>query len=149
MKTKKAWALFSGTGYALIAASTMEVVRAKPNTADLINVVGFIIAGIGICFLIYTVIILSTNNKTDSIISSGLYKIVRHPLYLSGIILGIGLVLLSLSASSLSQLIEAVLGMLCLFFASRTEDNYNIEKFGNQYVEYMRKVPALNFLKRT
>ena len=148
MKTKKEWALFSGTGYALMAASTMEVVRAIPNTADLISVVGFIIAGTGICLLIYTVIILSTNNKKDSIISSGLYKIVRHPLYLSGIILGIGLVLLSLSASSLSQLIEAVLGIICLFFASRTEDNYNIEKFGNQYKEYMRKVPALNFLKK-
>jgi len=37
--------------------------------------------------------------------------------------------------------------MLCLFIASRTEDNYNIEKFGTQYEEYIRKVPALNFLK--
>lgn len=114
MKTKKAWAI-SGIGYAFIAASTMEMVRAKPDIADLINVVGFIIAGIGICFLIYTVLILSTKNKTNSIISSGLYKIVRHPLYLSGIILGIGLAFLSLS--SLSQLIEAV----CCAYSSLPE----------------------------
>ncbi|PWB56512.1 MAG: hypothetical protein C3F06_01110 [Candidatus Methanoperedenaceae archaeon] len=147
MKTKKAWALFSGLGYALIAASAMEVARAKPKITDPINVASFAIAGIGICILIYTLVILSTNNNKDSIITAGIYKVVRHPLYLSGITFGVGLVFLSLSTSSLSRLIEAVLGMLCLFFASRTEDNYNIEKFGNVYEAYMRKVPALNFLK--
>jgi protein-S-isoprenylcysteine O-methyltransferase Ste14 len=145
MKTKKAWAIFSGIGFALMAIFTIDAVRVKPSIDDLINFIAIAIMGIGICISVYTGVILSI--KKGSLNTTGIYNVVRHPLYLSGIVWAIGLIILSLSTLSISRLIGAVLAIVCFILVSRMEDNYNIEKFGKDYEEYMEKVPALNFLK--
>ena len=38
--------------------------------------------------------------------------------------------------------------ILCFWLASKREDDYNIEKFGDSYEEYMKRVPMWNFFKR-
>ena len=67
-------------------------------------------------------------------------------MYLGGILLNVGLLLI-LILPSLSQFIILVIGIVCFFIASRMEDNFNIEKSGEDYKKYIIKVPALNFLK--
>ena len=81
---------------------------------------------------------------TTVLIERGIFKIVRHPLYLTLALWGIGLVLLTQSLLSLA------LGMTAVFsfwMASRMEDRFNIKKFGDSYREYMKRVPPWNFLK--
>ncbi len=145
MRTKKIWAVFSGLGFALLATSAIESSRAKPDIVDPIIAIGSLIAAVGIGFSIYVAMILSKNRKNFRTV--GIYNIIRHPMYLSGIIGELGLVIVSVRVSLISTLIESIFGIIFFFVASRTEDRYNIDKFGKKYEEYMKRVPALNLIK--
>lgn len=68
-------------------------------------------------------------------------------MYLGGIIFAIGLGFV-LMPSFLFQTILLGLSVICFFMASRLEDNFNVEKFGEDYKKYISKVPALGFSNR-
>ena len=81
--------------------------------------------------------------NTTKMIHKGIFKILRHPLYLGLSLLTIGF----LFAYQAYILIIIVLVAVVLFYiASRFEDDYNINKFGSSYKEYMQKVPRWNFI---
>lgn len=67
-------------------------------------------------------------------------------MYLGAVLLDVGLALI-LTPISLSRFIILGSSAMCFFIASRIEDSFNIEKFGEDYKKNMSKVPALNFLK--
>jgi protein-S-isoprenylcysteine O-methyltransferase Ste14 len=84
---------------------------------------------------------------TDStiFIDSGIYKLIRQPMTLGLAIWSIALVLV------FQSLLAAILGLLslfCFWMSARKEGTYNIRKFGDNYKEYMKKVPLWNFCKR-
>jgi protein-S-isoprenylcysteine O-methyltransferase Ste14 len=82
--------------------------------------------------------------RTTVLIDSGLFGVVRHPLYLGLAFWSIGLVL------RIQLILPAMLGMVafgCSWMACKTEDEYNVEKFGEGYQEYMTMVPAWNVFK--
>jgi protein-S-isoprenylcysteine O-methyltransferase Ste14 len=108
--------------------------------------------GIGICLtLLLSFVALAHKGKpegfverTTVLIDSGLFGVVRHPLYLGLALWSIGLVL------RIQLILPAMLGMVafgCSWMACKTEDEYNVEKFGEGYQEYMTMVPAWNVLK--
>lgn len=71
---------------------------------------------------------------------TGAYKYVRHPMYLGGIIGAFGLALL---AGSLPGAVYSfVLALVLSHIADAEEENLRA-RFGEEYVEYARKVPKL------
>jgi len=81
--------------------------------------------------------------ETTIIVDTGIYAVVRHPLYLGWLLMYVALILLSqywLTA------IIGIPGMTCVYLISRQEDQRLIKKFGDDYKDYMQKVPRMNLL---
>ena len=82
--------------------------------------------------------------ETTVVIDQGIFRLVRHPLYLGTAIWTVAVIFLFPSVSSI------ILGVACIFcfgMASRKEDRFNLEKFGEPYRRYMQKVPRWNFFQ--
>lgn len=72
------------------------------------------------------------------VIKKGLYAHMRHPMYLSEVVLYAGFLFLSMSLAALMVWIGAV---VFLRFLCRHEERLLIGRFGDDYREYMRTVP--------
>ncbi len=78
--------------------------------------------------------------KISKLIKEGPYKIVRHPIYSSDIILGIGIFLLFPSQQILISLIWLI---IILSIWMKLEENSLIKKFGSEYKKYKSITPML------
>lgn len=78
--------------------------------------------------------------KEMVVIESGVFSIVRHPIYLSTILLYFGFILISLSVIAFGIWIVII---LFYYYISRYEEKVLIDKLGAQYENYMKKVPML------
>ncbi|MFC2079550.1 methyltransferase family protein [Candidatus Bipolaricaulota bacterium] len=83
-------------------------------------------------------IVFGTVREPPEIIREGVYGIVRHPMYLSEILLGLGLLLFSLSLAAAAVWVLAI-GFLHII--ARYEERQLLAHFGDDYREYMREVP--------
>ena len=84
--------------------------------------------------------------QTTVVVDTGIYAIVRHPMYLSGILLILSPMLVS------QHWLSVIFGIpiMVYFYASmRSEEQSNIEKFGDDYKRYTQKVPRMNFIVGT
>ena len=72
------------------------------------------------------------------VIKSGVFSIVRHPIYLGSILLYFGFIIISLSIVSFCIWIIII---LFYYFISRYEEKVLIDKLGSRYEEYMTEVP--------
>lgn len=79
-------------------------------------------------------------DKIDKLVTEGVYGKVRHPIYSADIVLGWSLFFFY---PDVRFLICAHLLMFVLLLWIRMEEKALTEKFGNQYLEYKRKVPKL------
>jgi len=85
-------------------------------------------------------IVFRETREEPQVITTGVFSIVRHPIYLSSILLYLGFILLSLS------LLSALVWILIIVFyymISRYEEKLLIQRFGSAYEEYKKKVPML------
>jgi len=80
---------------------------------------------------------------TTVLVDRGLYSIVRHPQYTSGILFSFSLILISQSWLILA--IGAV-AISLLYADIIMADKYEVEKFGDEYKRYMQKVPRTNII---
>ena len=76
--------------------------------------------------------------EVSEVIRKGAYNYCRHPMYLSEILLYIGLLLISMS---LAAFIVLLLGIGFLYFICRYEERLLLDHFGDEYRQYMREVP--------
>jgi protein-S-isoprenylcysteine O-methyltransferase Ste14 len=102
----------------------------------------------GVILLIFTFLLERSGLRTvfgkpqDSphVITRGAFSVVRHPIYLGAILGYAGMTCLTFSLAS------AVL-LLVIFvfyrFISRYEEKLLTQRFGDEYLEYMKKVPML------
>ncbi len=80
---------------------------------------------------------------TSVLVDSGLYAIIRHPQYLSFILICLGIILVA------QQWLIAIIGvpaMLLNYIGILQQDYFLVQKFGDDYIRYMKKVPRVNFL---
>ena len=73
-----------------------------------------------------------------TVIEHGVFSRVRHPLYLAAILLYLGLLLLSFS------IMATVIWIIIILFYNYIaiyEEKILIAKFGNDYIDYMKKAP--------
>ena len=80
---------------------------------------------------------------TTLIVDSGIYAVVRHPLYLGWLLMYVAVICLS---QHWLIVVLGILGIACMYLIARQEDRYLVEKFGDSYEKYAKSVPAMNFL---
>lgn len=80
---------------------------------------------------------------TTALVDRGVYAIVRHPQYLAGILIGLALPFIT------QHWLVALLGLVVIvvtYINTYDEEKYAIKKFGDEYRQYMQRVPRVNFL---
>jgi protein-S-isoprenylcysteine O-methyltransferase Ste14 len=73
--------------------------------------------------------------NTTQLVTGGVYRRIRHPMYSSLLFLAWGACLKHLSAEGL---LATVFASMFLFFTARIEEEENVKKFGATYAAYMR-----------
>jgi protein-S-isoprenylcysteine O-methyltransferase Ste14 len=74
--------------------------------------------------------------KTTELVTSGLYRYVRHPIYASMVVGVWGIALKHITAGSL---ILALISVIFLTITAKMEESENIRYFGEAYRDYMKK----------
>ena len=74
--------------------------------------------------------------NTSVLVKSGVYGYIRHPLYLSVVLLGTGIML---KYPGTIQLILGAINMVALFLTALVEEKEMIARFGDEYRQYMKE----------
>ena len=82
--------------------------------------------------------IFGEKREEPHVVRRGVFAVVRHPMYLSEILLYLGLLLLSISLMAAGVWL---LTIAFLHFIARKEERLLLARFGDEYASYMRKVP--------
>ncbi len=131
--------LFHTNGFHIFTFST------KPIT--LLDIIGIIFAGIGLYIAIAARKTLADNWSSDvelkkdhKLITHGVYKLVRHPIYTGIIFMGLGSIIVD--QSILVALFYT--GMTAfLIFKMRKEEKLLYKHFPKEYPQYIKKTKAL------
>ena len=83
-------------------------------------------------------IVFGERRDEPRVIRKSVFSVVRHPVYLSEILLYLGLLMLSMSLAAAAVWVVAI-GFLHAI--SRYEERLLLESFGEEYRQYMRDVP--------
>jgi protein-S-isoprenylcysteine O-methyltransferase Ste14 len=116
-------------------------------------VLGFIVWTFGMMLVMAPIVIFRRHGgvtkgqsyvKTTRLVDTRVYSVVRHPQYLGG--------MLSIFITTLLLYPHWVFGMLGFFgvivvyLGAKEEDRRLVEQFGDEYRQYMQKVPRMNIL---
>lgn len=74
--------------------------------------------------------------NTTVLVNTSIFAYIRHPLYLSLILLGYGIMFKHIYPV---QFLVSVINMITLYRTAKTEEKEMIRKFGQAYIDYMRK----------
>jgi protein-S-isoprenylcysteine O-methyltransferase Ste14 len=74
--------------------------------------------------------------NTSKLVVVGLYRLIRHPLYTSLILLGLGIFFKEITVTTL---VLAFINILTLIATAKLEEQEMLNKFGNEYANYMKK----------
>jgi len=80
---------------------------------------------------------------TKKLVDSGIFAVVRHPIYISFIFYVIGLMFIS---QHFLSMIFGIPIIITFYQFMRLEEKANIKKFGEKYKQYMQRVPRINFI---
>tara|TARA_Y100000310_G_scaffold336843_1_gene422437 strand:- start:2769 stop:3242 length:474 start_codon:yes stop_codon:yes gene_type:complete len=80
-------------------------------------------------------------HKQHQLIQSGMYRYVRHPMYLFNIIIFLGLA--GMFSSILGIMSTLLLVVPTTLFRIKREEYFLLEKFGNKYKQYQQKTKKL------
>lgn len=92
----------------------------------------------GIVSVRLTTLKVSETHRTEKIVSSKIYSVIRHPQYFGGILAHIGISFML--SSFLSLLITPVI-ILLNFFVAWKEEKELVKEFGKIYEDYKKNVP--------
>ncbi len=81
------------------------------------------------------------STETSKLVDSGVYALIRHPIYEGYILFATGLALVSQHPLAL---VSAALVSLLTYLEMVKEERKNFEKFGEAYRRYMDSVPRAN-----
>ena len=132
--------------YGLLIISTIFLY----NSANILALLylGCSILVLGFTFLLWSSQARKKGNLQGDInknflVESGMYAFVRHPGFLGHMLIISALVIISQNWISLSI---GIMLIILLYLAITEEEKRNIEKFGDKYKDYMRRVPRINLL---
>lgn len=112
--------------------------------SDLISVVGLIFYLIGALMVLFSRYSLGKQatgtliiREDHELITSGIYKYVRHPIYGSGMLGILGFVLVT--QSIIISILTIIIYFKIFYDRARHEEKLLLEEFGTEYEEYMMK----------
>jgi protein-S-isoprenylcysteine O-methyltransferase Ste14 len=111
-----------------------------PSGIEELVVVGYVIFGIGAFFYVLSALTLRIKGISN-IVDSGIYGIIRHPMYLGAMIMFFSHIFFG---QNLMVAISTTVAIVCCYLIILSEDESDIEKFGDGYKRYMEKVPRIN-----
>jgi protein-S-isoprenylcysteine O-methyltransferase Ste14 len=83
-------------------------------------------------------VVFGEEREKPAVISTSVFGVVRHPIYLGELLAYLGLIILNISLAALGVWAVAIV----LFHRiSRYEERLLLERFGDRYASYMRQVP--------
>ena len=74
--------------------------------------------------------------NTSTLVKTGLYNYIRHPLYLSLFLFGTGVMM---KDPGNVQLLLGTVNIIAVYITARIEEREMIARFGNDYKEYMKE----------
>ena len=89
--------------------------------------------------------------KKKVVVDWGIYRISRHPHILHGMITQVGVIVMGWNIKSTVYIIlwgYFVLHIIMTHFGALREEKINIEKFGQEYRDYMKRVPRYFLIRR-
>lgn len=137
--------------FLLAQVALIWVVRDSADVPGL-EYVGWAVWSVGIILLALSIRALRSRGgaqegrsyvETERLIETGVYALVRHPLYLGWMLMYPALLLFE---PNWMQAILAVLGTTCVHLFTVQEERRLIDKFGESYKDYMQAVPRFNLL---
>ena len=136
-------ALLSIVGLTVILNGVLMGLLEPLGVLDELRILAWITFGIG-CALVILSIVALRSKGTEAVIDSGIYAVVRHPMYLGGISFYVYMILW---AQHWIIAILAIVGMVCVYLTMKIEEEERcIERFGDAYRQYMRSLPRANLL---
>ena len=108
---------------------------------------GLVFQAIGIFIGIWGILIMGIGNfniqpevKSNSLITTGPYKLIRNPMYMAVILVYVPIVIQNFSwINALVFIVLFIAILLKIYF----EEQFLEERFGNNYLEYKRKTKSL------
>jgi protein-S-isoprenylcysteine O-methyltransferase Ste14 len=113
-----------------------------PANIEELVVVGYGIFGIGAVLYILSVLTLRKKG-VGNVVDSGIYGVVRHPLYLGAMTMFFSHIFLG---QNLIVAIGTIVALVCCYLIIVSDEEKNLEKFGDDYKRYMQKVPRIDFV---
>lgn len=108
-----------------------------------LHVVSWISLIVSAYLVIHSLLLLRTRGKpegsfeaTTQLVTSGVYRYLRHPMYASLLYLGFGAFLKHISLTSTSMMLALA---AFLFATAKVEERENMDRFGPEYKAYCRK----------
>ena len=141
-----------GWGFLFLALLLLGEIFVNNNKNALIMAIGLVFLIFGVILVPVPFFLFPNKGKvqkgesflhTTVIIDSGIYGLVRHPQYLGWAFIIFFLVLIK------QHLIITVIGIIALFLlhiSTLEEEKHLINKFGSDYLNYMKDVPMWNVL---
>jgi protein-S-isoprenylcysteine O-methyltransferase Ste14 len=144
VQERHAWLAFAHIGTGLFFTSLL-LSLALPQTRDISNIAWLKI--IGFVLLIPAAVLIASAIRAitqGDLIKTGIMSIVRHPMYLGIAVASFATVLIF---QSILSLVLSSIAIVLLWIASKLEDEYNIEQFGDSYREHIARVPRWNVFR--
>jgi len=113
---------------------------------DSFRIVMVAVAVLGMCFIMWALRSLGKNwapslsgvRKDTFLVTTGPYGVVRHPIYLGAFIF---LAAQAFLAANLLTLLPTLILVVLLYVQLPDEENMLIDRFGEEYREYMKRTP--------
>ena len=115
-----------------------------------LTIIGWIIWGFSIYFAVISFLTFKKRGDVDKgksyihttkLVKNGAYAIIRHPQYLGGILFSISITLWN---PVWLNIILTLIIIILTYQWTYSEDRMLVEKFGEDYISYKKKVPRLN-----
>ena len=151
-KWMKGGSMYYVAGALLVIAYLLLWFLDNPAGIEELRYAGWIILAVGLVLIFLPKFVFRSKGKvkkekdwteTSVLVDTGIYSIIRHPLYLGWLLMYLAIIFWS---QHWLTIIIGVIGMTCVYLISRQEDQRLIEKFGDAYKRYMQSVPRMNLV---
>ena len=130
---------FSTIGFYFVLLIVLEI----PPPLEFLQYAGLVLFAAGLLLIVLSIVALNKNQSKDTLINSGVYSLVRHPMYLGAIFVYSSM---AFFLPHWIMVILAVVNVLYIYWFMVIGEQQNIEKFGDDYVSYMQSVPRANLI---
>jgi len=114
------------------------------NPFSVLQCISWLVLIISIILALYGFIHLIERGKpqgrfenTSLLITNGMFRYIRHPLYCSLLLFGTGAWLKN--PADLHSILPAIINAIAIYFTAREEEREMLKRFGTSYIAYMKK----------